>query len=302
MKRLIVTGAGGFIGRILVDQAAAAGIEVLALGRSLPADGLRPGVRWHQCDVWNPATYDHEITDFQPEALVHLAWYAEPGLYLHSPLNLEAHAGSLRLLQTSLAAGCRTLIGAGTCAEFDARSGYLRNESPTAPSTLYAACKLSLKGIGEQLCAQAGASWAWGRIFYLYGPGEDRRRAVPALISNLLANRPFPATDGMQIRDYLHVADVAAGFLTLACSGASGTFNICSGTPTTMRALFQQVAGLTGGIDLVQFGQRKSNDWDPPFICGDPSALHGLGWSPVHDLESGLQDTLRWWRHQLAGG
>ena len=300
VTRLVITGASGFIGRHLLVQALAAGHQVLCLGRSRPALSLPSSALHHPCDLWQAASYHKALAAFRPEAAIHLAWYAEPGKYLHAAQNVDALSGSLRLVQALIAAGCPSFVAAGTCAEYQQQPGICRTDSPTAPSTVYAASKLAFHLTASQLCAQAGASWAWGRVFYLYGPGEDRRRAIPALIASLLAGTPFPATDGTQIRDYLQVGDVASGFLTLAEQRAVGVFNLCSGEPCTVRSLFHRTAAVLGRQDLVCYGQRKANDWDPPIVCGDPAALRALGWQPRFTLATGLADTVDWWRSRVA--
>jgi nucleoside-diphosphate-sugar epimerase len=130
--------------------------------------------------------------------------------------------------------------------------------------------------------------FAWGRVFHLYGPGEDGRRMVPALMDALLEGRRFPATEGTQLRDYLHADDVARGFVALLSDAARGTYNICSGEPVTVRALMERVAALAGRADLVAYGAQPARDWDPECLVGDNRRLRELGWAPSIALEVGL--------------
>src|SRR5207244_7462658 len=106
-----------------------------------------------------------------------LAWYVEPGRYLHSPLNRDYVRASL-----ALAKGCRRMIAAGTCFEYAPSDEPLRESSGTAPRTLYARCKLELFNALESLDVET----AWVRFFYQYGPLEDPRRLVPVVINSLL--------------------------------------------------------------------------------------------------------------------
>ena len=130
------------------------------------------------------------IREFRPEACIHLAWYVEPGKYLDSPQNIAYLASSMQLLQLLIDTGCQQVVMTGTCAEYDTDTGYLKETSPTRPSTLYAAAKLSLSLLGQQLAQDAGVRFAWARIFYLYGDNEDPRRMVPALINALMIAEP----------------------------------------------------------------------------------------------------------------
>src|SRR6202011_3100840 len=162
---------------------------------------------------------------------IHLAWYAVPGKYLDARENLDCLGVSLHLLEVLAQTGCRHVVMTGTCAEYDTDVGYLRESGPTRPATLYAAAKLSLGITAAIRAAQLGMTLSWARLFYLYGPYEDERRMVPSLIRSLLENKPFKASSGRQIRDYLHVDDVAAALCALAAARANGTFNVCSGEP-----------------------------------------------------------------------
>jgi nucleoside-diphosphate-sugar epimerase len=187
----------------------------------------------------------------------------------------------------------------GTCAEYDTDRGFLREDGPTKPSTLYAATKLSMNLIGQQMAALAGIDFAWARIFYLYGPDEDERRVVPALIRALLQGKHFPATKGEQVRDYLHVDDIAAGLRLLLERGANGNFNISSGEPVTMRRLMEIIGEATGRSELIEYGALPYRDWDPRFICGDSQRLRALGWSAKYGLKEGIAETVHWWRSKL---
>lgn len=252
-------------------------------------------------DLTAPTELQASLATFRPEACIHLAWYAEPGKYLHAPQNLKLLQGSLDLFQTLIELGCSQVIGAGTCAEYETNRGWLREDDSTRPETLYAASKLSLYLCGEQLATQSGMTFAWGRIFYPYGPQEDPRRMVPALIRALLAGETFPASTGEQVRDYIHVEDVATAFLTLLQQRATGIYNIGSGEPTRVRGLMETVAQIIEerSTDAIQFGAMPPRKWEPPFICADNRKLQALGWRARYDLRSGLNATVEWCRHEM---
>jgi nucleoside-diphosphate-sugar epimerase len=109
----------------------------------------------------------------------------------------------------------------------------------------------------------------------------------------LREGKEFHASNGTQVRDYLHVDDVAAGFLTLATGRASGDFNICSGEPVQVRTILQLIANELGRPQCLRLGALAPRRWDPAFICGDSGRLRSLGWQPRYTLESGIRDTLR---------
>lgn len=292
---VLITGADGFIGANVTRRMLDAGCEVTALihpeSTAQRIAALLPRLNVIRGNLNDLDLIRPELERLKPHSCIHLAWYVEPGKYLDSPHNVEAVAASLRLIEALAAAGGAYFVGAGTCFEYDTTAGWLHEDGPTAPQTLYAAAKLSLCLMGSRLAALHGMGFGWGRVFYLYGPEEDERRAVPALFKALLAEEPFPATAGEQVRDYLHVEDVAAGFCTLAMQQAEGIYNIGSGTPLTMRQLMQTAGEIVGRAELIQFGAYPYRPHDPPFVCADAQKLRALGWSPRYTLQSGLQQT-----------
>jgi nucleoside-diphosphate-sugar epimerase len=298
--RVLLTGAGGFIGSHAARALLASGCEVAAVLRPTTSTARLQEVIDRltvvRTDLADLPVLRQALLDWRPDACLHLAWYAEPGKYLHSPQNIPALTASLALLEELARAGCKQVVMAGTCAEYDTDRGLLREDGPTRPATVYAASKLALDLVGQHLAAAAGVRFAWARLFYLYGPGEDEKRVVPAVIRALMRGEPFPATQGEQVRDYLHVEDVAAGLVTLVTQGAAGVFNVASGVPVTVRQLMETVGDLLGRADLLRFGAVPYRDWEPSFICGDNQRLRGLGWAPRFTLREGLAETVAWWQ------
>jgi nucleoside-diphosphate-sugar epimerase len=297
--RILVTGAAGFVGASTVRRLVADGHEVGALVRPGSLRRRLEGVESItpiECDLADRDALGRALTSWKPDTCIHLAWYAVPGKYLDARENLDCLEMSLALLELLSQAGCRHVVMTGTCAEYDTDRGYLRESGPTRPATLYAATKLSLGLIAAIRAAQLGLTLSWARLFYLYGPYEDERRMVPSLIRALLERKAFKASTGRQVRDYLHVDDVAGALCTLAAARASGTFNVCSGDPAHVRDLMATLGRLAGQQDIIKFGELPDRDWEPPFICGDSSRLRAAtGWAPSYKLEAGLRQTLDWW-------
>jgi nucleoside-diphosphate-sugar epimerase len=301
---VFVTGASGFKGAHVTKALLGKGQSVAVL--AIPDDPLlRLQDMRSSFEVINGMLGDvgilqKSLAEFKPEACIHLAWYAEPGQYLHSMENIQSLTASLTLLNVLISVGCRQVVMAGTCAEYDTEFGYLSELTPTRPTTLYAAAKLSCCLLGQQIAAQAKISFAWGRVFYPYGPQEDERRLVPAAIRALKQGNAFPATQGEQVRDYIHVEDVAEAFCVLTEKQANGVFNISSGLPVSIRQLLETIGNLMGCVDLIQFGVQPYRDWEPPFICGNNSCLRKIGWKPSYSLAKGLSETIQWYRNKTT--
>jgi len=294
--RVLVTGACGFIGSQVVKKLLADGHEVVAvdrrqdlLARLAPGDPRLVPAAGDLDDI--PATRTL-LADTTPDALVHLAWYARPDDYLVSHENLTSLNMTVRLIQAALAVGCRKLVLAGTCVEYATVGRPLTEDDPVDPRSLYGGCKHAAWWVTRSLATAAGAELSWARVFHLHGPGEDATRLIPWVARELRAGRPVELTDGTQVRDHLHVSDVAAGFVTLLARGTSGVFNLCSGQPVTLRQVLETVGEIVGRRDLLRFGARPHRPGEAMFLAGDSSRLRALSWRPRFGLRDGLLDAL----------
>jgi nucleoside-diphosphate-sugar epimerase len=302
--RVLLTGATGFLGahvaRLLVQQ----GCQVFALARRGSDLGrlqdVHDALHLVTGDVLDGEQMAEVVQQARPELCLHLAWYAEPGVYLSSPLNVRYIGASLHLATLLAGAGCRRLVVAGTCAEYDADYGYLSESSPTHPATLYAASKVATQTVLAKLAEQLDLSVAWARIFYIYGPGENPRRFVPDIITTLLRGQPTRTTLGEQVRDYLHVEDVASALWALVGSDLAGVVNIGSGAPVTNREIVLKIGEIVGHPELVKLGDLPYRAGDPMFVCANNSRLlRNTDWRPQYDINSGFRQVAAWWRVRL---
>ena len=275
--KILLTGASGFIGSHVAR--ALAGHEVQTL--------VRP-----QCDL---LAADFRLPSSRFDACIHLAWYVESGKYLDSPLNIDWVAASLRLARQLHAAGCRRFVVAGTCFEYTMSTAALRESSPTEPDTLYGQSKLDLLHALQAL----DLDLVWARIFYQYGPREDSRRLVPNIIRALLRNEPAALTPGEQIRDFLHIADVADAIASVASGSLTGIINIGSGAGVTVREIALTIGDIMGRRELIQLGDKPYACTEAMHVVADNTKLRATGWKPRYDLVTGLRHTIDWWRTRV---
>ena len=301
MSRVLVTGATGFIGRQVVPLLAAAGHDVHAVYSRMPGADT-PGVRWHRADLLNTGASTRLVKEVAADVLVHLAWYAEPGKYWTSPRNHDWLTASLELARAFADVNGRRIVGAGTSAEYDWSVGGVcrENETPLRPSTLYGECKLELWHRLQLLGSATGTEVAWGRVFFLYGPHEPPDRLVSSAIRAMLRGEPARSTHGAQVRDFLHVQDVASAFVALANSPVMGPVNIASGMPVSLRHILEIIAAHIGRPDLLALGAIPARVGEPATLVGDVRRLCGeVGWTQTLSLPEGVKQTVEWWRGHL---
>jgi nucleoside-diphosphate-sugar epimerase len=296
VKRLLVTGASGFVGRQAIAHLCGRGVEVhAAADRTL--EGEVSGPVWHEVDLHDGSAVDRLMAAIRPDGLLHGAWYAVHGRFWNSLENVRWVESSLRLFRAFAACGGRRIVGVGSCAEYDWSTGNCAEDAPLKPHTLYGCCKASLGAMLLAWAKEAGLSAAWGRLFLLYGPHEDPRRFVPSVIQSLLRGEPTSCTSGVQARDLLHVEDAGRALAELLLSKAEGPANIASGTAVPLKDVAGFLGSELGRPDLVRLGALANRPDDPPRLCGAPTRLtQEVGWKPSRSLEDGLRDTIAWWR------
>ena len=368
MRRVLVTGGAGFVGRHAVAALRARGFEVHALGRRAP-EGAHA---FHPADLLDADARRAAVREAGASHLLHLAWVTEPGRYWHSPDNLDWAAASLDLVRRFREAGGTRACVAGTCAEYDwtaiealseagdappsprprgegsadpvvggasrqavvrgrgrtsllragpltfasarrdddrvaatlspragrgdataVRCGHLSESAPCRPATLYGTAKDGLRRVLVAYAGSAGLSLAWGRLFYLYGPGEAPGRLVGDAVQTLLAGRHFATSHGRQRRDFLHVADAGNAFAALLDSSVEGPVNLGSGAAVPVRVILEALGTLTGRLDLIAFGARALAPSEPASIEAHIRRLaQEVGFRPAYSLDEGLRATV----------
>jgi nucleoside-diphosphate-sugar epimerase len=295
--RVLLTGATGFIGAHVARALIARGDEVHGVSLpGAPTDRLAEvasQVELREGNLADAAWVGDAVRAIAPDATIHLAWFADPGAYLRAvPENLASLRGGINLLAALADGGtCRRVVVAGTC---------LENQAGPTP-TIYAAAKAAQHslavGFGQQSMTAACA-----HVHYLYGPWEDPRRVIPTVTRSLLGGKPIDVTDGLQSRDYLHVADIAEALCRVVESDLTGRVDICTGSPIRLRDVFDEIGRATGRGDLLRVGALaalESTGWP---ATGDPAPLLTTGWQPRYNLQQGIQETTAWWATRERNG
>lgn len=306
MQKTLVTGATGFIGRQALSFLKQSSDEIHAVssGRLTAANKMRldENIIWHEIDLLDNQSVTALVEHIKPTRLLHLAWDVTPGLYWNAPNNLQWVQASLHLLKTFAEQGGQRVVMAGSCTEYDWSHGQYCIEEQTLcnPHTLYGCSKYALQMMLKKYAENFGISAAWGRVFFLYGPGEYQKRLVPSVIHSLLQEKIARCSHGMQVRDFLHVEDVASAFVSVLDSNVEGPINIASGKPLVLRDLIYGIADKLQRNELIHLGAIQASSSEPPLLVADTQKLNvQVGWQPKYTLDRGLEHTIQWWKQNL---
>ncbi|OEJ66685.1 NAD-dependent epimerase/dehydratase family protein [Magnetovibrio blakemorei] len=291
MTRVLVTGASGLIGkpavRALVDQ----GLDVHAVARTVAERPI--GVTWHACDLLVPGAAEALAHDVQATHLLHLAWVTEHGQFWNAPQNANWQGASKRLIEAFQANGGKRVLMAGSCAEYDwtdLADGVCREGiTPMKPHTLYGQSKLETLEWLADFAAKSALSYAWGRVFLLFGEGENDKRLVPSVASALAQRRVAKCSSGTQIRDFMDARDIGSAFAALLMSDVQGAVNVASGEDRTIGEVVSLLGEISGHPELVHLGALPDRADDPRKLVASVERLRlEVGFKPKHDLRESL--------------
>jgi nucleoside-diphosphate-sugar epimerase len=281
--RVLITGASGFLGCRVLNLLMQQNVDTVIVGRTRP-----PGVpleKFLPCDLLATSDFKSLVNLANATHLLHLAWFTEHGEYWKSPLNLRWIDATVRITEAFCLAGGKKIVMAGTCAEYDWSYGFCSEDyTPLQPNTLYGEAKDVTRRLMAAICEENQIEWSWGRIFLTYGPGEDSRRLIPSLIDVFNGKRAPFGVNSSAYRDFLHIDDVAAGFIALLKNDSVGVFNICSAQPLAITEVVKKLAKKQNANPNLVLKLSSSRLDEPAFIVGKNTKLLRIGWYPTHNF------------------
>lgn len=303
-ERILITGAGGFLGSHIAHHFGAQGHSVAALGRfaSTPASALSYPNLWKLCGMTLPDQAFHAIVSaFQPTLLVHCAGTAsvidsvrEP--YTDFQKTVEVCAFTLETVRT-LAPSCRFVLVSSASVYGNPESLPITEDAPQRPASPYGYHKMLSETLAEEYATLHGVKVAILRLFSAYGERLQRQ-----VVHDICCKYSDPATEAVELfgtghesRDFIHARDVARSIDCIHRNDAVGVFNVAAGVQTS-------IAELAGNIGEL-FGSRKPLNFNGQVRQGDPlnwqasiDKIASLGFSQGVGLESGLARYIDWFR------
>jgi UDP-glucose 4-epimerase len=310
---ILITGGCGMIGsRLATRLSDIASISVIDDLSSGPADELPADVRLVRGSILEPFSLRTAMTP-RPDYVFHLAaLFANQNSVEHPEQDLMVNGlGTLRVIDTAIAAGVRSLVYASSSCVYGSRSGALSEEH--APGDLHTPYAIS-KYLGEQYLSyfasttpDSATRLSAVRYFNVYGPGEmpgQYRNVIPNFFARAARGEPLTITgDGTETRDFTFVDDAVEGTLLTAAFGHHGSvYNLGTGTETRIRELASAIVECTGSTASIEYTPRRSWDSTSTRRSDSSRAATDLGFAPTTELTSGLAQTYAWLQPRLGTG
>ena len=190
-----------------------------------------------------------------------------PNDYTYSFKNIEHLDASLKLSKAIASYKNKSLIGLGTCLEYDLTPGILYPHNCEKPENIYSSCKLAYKNITKEILKNTNNRFIWARLFYLYGENEYQQRLYPSIKKAIKEKKPLALSSGENIRDFIEV-NVAAEMIVncLLIEDKFKIVNISTGKGQKIKDFVKFFAG--DFSYLMKFGTRNDNFTEAPTIIG----------------------------------
>ena len=296
-RKILITGAGGFIGSHLCHRLSQDGHEVHAVSRTAVPTDTDIG-RWWQGDCSDFATVHNILRAVKPDIVFHLASHVAGSRELEAVLPTFRNnlMSTVNLLTAATEIGCQRIVLVGSVEEPEGKGSEV---TPTSP---YAAAKWASSAYGRMFYELYQAPVVIARIAMAYGPGQkDIRKLIPYVTLALLRGETPKLTSGHRLVDWIYIDDVVAGLLAAAyVRDIEGcTVDLGSGILLPIRTIVTHLVDLVGSSIVPDFGALSDRPLEQARKADAPHAYEKMGWKTVVPLEEGLARTVEWYRTQL---
>lgn len=306
MKKAIVTGATGFIGKFLVRELVKQNVEVIAVVRSGSkniSNINNLNIQIIECNIVNYNDLPNKINDRDIDAAFHIAWQGvSDDDARNEQIQLQNLKSTLDLIDACNEIGIGTFVGCGSVHEAEGLAEMAEDKIISNLGFMYKSAKTSAHWMGKAKCGNYGIRFFWP-IINTYGEEETSARLVNTVIRKIFAGESPALSAGNQFYDFVHVCDVAHALYLIAEKGIDGTnYTIGSGNAKQLKE-FLNIVGkianeMNGGTDIpLGFGQLASNVISLPVEAFDATKLKAdTGFEITISFEDGIKRTAKWIR------
>ncbi len=278
MKKILVTGATGFIGNYVIEELIKQGLQVVATSVNKTKATAQ---HWYHLVHYIPfdlndfdQQVNYQIFFNNPDAVIHLAWQGLPNYKsaFHTERNLPLH---FKFIKNLVQHGQKDITVTGTCFEYGMQQGCLSETMEAMPANAYAIAKDKLRRQLQQLQLQKYFCLKWVRLFYMYGSGQNPNSLLSQLDSALENGEArFNMSGGEQIRDYLPMEKAAEYTVKIALQqNVTGVINCCSGKGITVKDFVENYLKEKNKNIALNLGYYPYPDYEPMSFWGDDKKL-----------------------------
>jgi nucleoside-diphosphate-sugar epimerase len=261
MRKLIVTGSSGILGRRLIELLSDSDFEVYAFyHKNDSVIKSAQNIKKVSCDIFDENAVNLLVKEIAATDLIHLAWTTKHDKYADSISNFDWLKASFNLLKSFGENGGKKFVGVGTCMEYSwGGNGLLVEESSANnPNTIYGKCKVNFKNIAKDYCEKLGIEFCWGKIFFLFGEGEDQNKFISSIIHSAFNAKEINCRNPNVLRDYISTQNAAEILANILKKNVCGEFNVSCGNVYSLRDLVSLILKLAN-IDDKLFSAPINN-------------------------------------------
>lgn len=262
---------------------------------------LLPQVEIIQGDLDRLSQIEGKVSDFQPDAFVHLGWCGVSSSQRNDSSQWRNVISTMQLVELAKKLSVNTWIGLGSQAEYGPCKNRIDELCITKPTTSYGSSKLAAQILSENFCLQNGIRYIWLRLFSSFGPMDNPEWLIPYLVKTLMNKERPQLTSAEQLWDYIYIVDVAAAIrAVLETRNASGIFNLGSGKAYRLRTIIEEIRDLIDPNLSLGFGEVNYRPDQVMHLEADISKLSlATGWLPKNSIQDAIKQTVAWY---IRGG
>lgn len=298
MKKAVITGATGSVGRAIIDKLIAENVEITVLCHrgskrvdDIPDNRL---IKKVCCSLDEMKSFVPEENDY--DVFYHLAWAGTTGTARDdADLQLKNIEYTLDAVELAKKMGCRKFIGAGSQAEYGLCDKQLTPKTPAFPFTGYGMAKLAAGQLSRLKCRKLGINHTWVRILSVYGKYDPENSVIKSAINKFTANEKAEFSKGEQLWDFLSARDAANAFYLVGCDSEHNEKIYClgSGKAKPLREYIEKIHELCGSRSEIDFGAIPYSRNQVMFLQADISDLtKDTGFVPEISFEAGIKEFL----------
>lgn len=309
MKRVLLTGATGFVGANLARRLLGDGHRVHLLVRPghnpWRIEAIRNQVWLDEVDLDDTGQVKKIVQAVKPEWVFHLAVHGaypfQTDLRQMIRTNIVA---TINLVEACLEADCEVLVNTGSSSEYGLKDHAPAEYEALEPNSDYAVTKASATLYCCHIARQCQFRLPTLRLYSVFGPYEEPSRLMPTLVTRGLRGEWPPLVDPAVARDYIYIEDVLDAYYLAATRPSpdfGAIYNVGTGRQSTLREVVDVVRRELGIITEPRWGTMARRNWDTNVWVADNRKIRQeFGWTPRYTLQQGVREMIQWFRNHPA--